>query len=78
MKHLILLLVVLLSIGHATINPAEFRNGDILYPDYTHDDTLIVTDAYQLNFVFRTNPPQTDEDIADLLSKTTVICSKPL
>jgi hypothetical protein len=34
---------------HTQPPPQEYKNGEILYPDYAHDDTLTVIDADGLN-----------------------------
>lgn len=50
-----------------------FKNGEILLPDYAHNDTLIVFNAAELNRIFDgVNVeilPTTDYDISEVLHK---------
>jgi hypothetical protein len=51
----------------------EFKNGQILYPDYVHPkDTLIVYDAEYLNQCLSDGRLKTDGDIMEILNETTV------
>lgn len=54
---------------HATVDVDSFNNGDILLPNYVHDDTLIVTNAEFLND--NIDDSVTDSEINNLLIKTT-------
>lgn len=48
----------------------QFTNGQILLPDYAHNDTLVVQDAASLNNAFDTTynkVPETDQEINDAL-----------
>lgn len=55
-----------------------YYNGEILYPDYVQQDTLIVTDAQYLNNVMA-DPDfdASDDTIAEILSHCTTIMHKP-
>lgn len=50
-----------------------FYNGEILYPDYAHNDTLVVFNAKELNRIFDgvdvSLLPKTDADISGILYK---------
>lgn len=50
-------------------HPILFHNGEILYPDYAHLDTLIVTNADMLNVIFNneSTTPASDEEIYEAL-----------
>ena len=54
--------------------PGKFAEGEILLPDYSHNDTLIVTDANKLNdmFAIPATAPATDGEISNALATTTV------
>jgi hypothetical protein len=45
----------------------SYSNGQILFPDYAHDDTLIVVDAQYLNLAFDVLKPATDGEISNVL-----------
>lgn len=68
------LLVILIAVSFASCSkPAplspQFYNGEILLPDYLHDDTLIVVDA---DFLNKEMPKceGSDESIMELLCVT--------
>lgn len=44
-----------------------YYNGEILYPDYVHDDTLIVTDAAAMNYLISRDTLNTDGSNSDIL-----------
>ncbi len=48
-----------------------FYNGEILTPDYVHQDTLIVTNAELLNKLMQSPDIDSDQDIANILRRTT-------
>jgi hypothetical protein len=54
-------------------NAIKYYNGEVLLPDYVHEDTLIVTDAVFLNYCMENYDIVTDGDIADILRVTTII-----
>jgi hypothetical protein len=58
--------------GYETDDTTYF-NGQILYPDYVHLDTLIVTDATRLNQLIGGDDIGSDQDIIDVLCITTEI-----
>jgi len=45
----------------------SFKNGEILYPDYVHDDTIIVSNADSLNWCMENYNIASDGDIWDVL-----------
>lgn len=51
----LVIIIWLAAVGYADKPPQrvqehnEFKNGEILYPDYAHSDTLTVIDADRLN-----------------------------
>lgn len=49
----------------------NFKDGDTLLPDYSHVDTLIVTNAERVNFLFMKSQPATDGEISEVLGKGT-------
>lgn len=49
----------------------NFKNGEILLPDYVHLDTLVVTDAVFLNKWMKDYDVESDGDIIDLLRVST-------
>lgn len=49
----------------------QFYNGEILYPDHVHTDTLIVTDAPFINKWMRDYDAASDGDIYDILRVST-------
>lgn len=51
----------------------DFYNGEILLPDYVHQDTLIVTNAAFLNWAMEHYDAASDGDILDILCVTTEI-----
>jgi hypothetical protein len=53
-------------------NIERFKMGEILYPDYVHDDTLIVYDPEYLNQCLSDGRLKTDGDIMEILNETTV------
>lgn len=55
----------------------EFYNGETLYPDYAHTDTLIVTNADLLNELMKDKQAVTDEEISNTLLKTTKKLANP-
>jgi hypothetical protein len=61
---------ILIAVIIATsMKEQRFRNGDILLPDYVHEDTLIVTDADWLNkYIDSTGG---DGEIMELLNHST-------
>lgn len=59
-----------------TDTSTTYYNGKILFPDYVHDDTLIVTNMELLNDGI--DNVETDADINSLLIKTTRKYSKQL
>jgi hypothetical protein len=50
----------------------HFKMGEILYPDYVHEDTLIVYDPEYLNQCLSDGKLKTDADILEILNETTV------
>lgn len=58
--------------GYETDDTTYF-NGQVLYPDYVHLDTLIVTDAETLNRLMSQYDIASDADIMDVLCITTEI-----
>lgn len=60
------------SIKESKIDDTSFYNGEILYPDYVHQDTLIVTNAVFLNKWMEEYDVASDGDIMDLLKVGTV------
>ncbi len=48
-----------------------FKNGEVLMPDYVHQDTLVVIDADFLNYCMEKYDIASDGDIADVLRTTT-------
>ena len=57
-----------LSVGFIPDEAPMYQNGEILYPDMVHDDTLVVVDAGKLGHEVRQSDG-TDEDIDFLLHK---------
>lgn len=53
--------------GYETSDTAYY-NGEILYPDMIHDDTLIVVDASKLNWCMKYYDIASDGDINDVLN----------
>lgn len=49
----------------------NYYNGEILYPDYVHSDTLIVMDSKLLNWCMEKYDIGSDGDINDILIATT-------
>ncbi len=45
----------------------SFKNGEVLYPDYAHQDTLIVVNADSLNWCMENYDIASDGDIWDVL-----------
>lgn len=58
------------------IVPVVFTNGQILYPDYVHSDTLVVNDADYLNACMNDGKLKSDGDIMEILNETTI--NKPV
>ena len=56
--------------ANAQIN--RFANGQILYPDYAHADTLKVVDADYLNKCLNDGKLKSDGDIMEILNETTI------
>ncbi len=51
----------------------HYYQGEVLYPDYVHDDTLIVTDAAYLNWAMDSANIASDAEINDALIQGTKI-----
>lgn len=49
----------------------DYKDGDTLLPDYSHTDTLIVTDAEKINYRFIKSQPATDGEISEALGEGT-------
>ena len=49
----------------------KYFNGEILPPDYVHEDTLVVIDAAFLNYLMENYDVASDGDISDCLRVTT-------
>lgn len=62
-----------IEIKESEINSPLFYNGQILYPDYSHDDTLQVVDAGLLNksIDITSSNNLKEEGINNLLSEAT-------
>lgn len=45
----------------------NYKNGEILLPDYAHTDTLTVIDSEGLNAAMEDLQPATDQEISDIL-----------
>lgn len=58
----------------ATKITGHYYNGEILYPDYIHDDTLVVFNAQNLNIKMDSieNTIADDADIEDILYKYSI------
>lgn len=50
----------------------QYYKGEVLYPDYVHDDTLVVVNAKDLNMLMEKYDVQSDGDINDILRVTTI------
>lgn len=57
--------------GYET-SDTNYRNGQILYPDYVHTDTLVVVNADSLNWCIANYDIASDGDISDVLRAYTV------
>lgn len=53
-------------------NDTNYINGQILYPDYVHLDTLVVIDAATLNELIQLPDIGSDEDISEILNESTI------
>jgi hypothetical protein len=62
--------------GDSDTYPTHYTNGQILLPDYAHNDTLVVINANRLNSLFSGPPVQGDEDISDILYEGAVPINK--
>lgn len=52
--------------GYETCD-TSYYNGEILYPDYVHEDTLIVVNADSVNWCMANYNAACDGDIKDIL-----------
>lgn len=59
--------------SYPAVTPATFTQGEVLTPDYVHQDTLIVVNASLLNSIFETEGPATDQEINNALARTTAV-----
>lgn len=66
------IIVLAFSAYHGTTDQ-QYKQGQILYPDYVHTDTLVVTDANKLNWRFENLSMATDEDISEALMDCTEV-----
>lgn len=61
---------------NAKIASYVFTNGQILYPDRFHADTLLVRDANYLNECMNNGKPKSGDDMFEILNETTI--NKPV
>lgn len=59
------------AVHYYETDDTQYVNGEVLYPDYIHSDTLVVTDAAFLNWCMRYYNAECDGDISDILRTTT-------
>ena len=64
MKTLILLLLIIT--GCYSECDGDYKNGDVIYPDYAISDTLVVLDACGLNKDLKRLKPSTDLGICNV------------
>ena len=71
-----LLLVVILSSCGNTFYLTNYTNGQILLPDFAHNDTLIVVNANRLNSLFSGATVEDITDLSDILYEGAVPINK--
>lgn len=49
------------------VNDTTYHNGELLYPDYVHPETLIVVKADSLNWSMKSGELESDSDIMNAL-----------
>lgn len=65
------------EIAIRNISFTEYKDGEILYPDYVHDDTLQVTHGAMLTILINSGEVASDIDIAEALYITTQPYHRP-
>lgn len=68
----LMLSLILFHNNNCEIKDAPYSNGQILYPDYIHQDTLVVVNAKFLNYMMANYNIGTDSEINNLLTGTTI------
>ena len=74
MKRLMVILCILLMLGNISSceKPvgSQYYDGEVLLPDYVHSDTLVVTNAWLLNWYMK-RVDGSDGEIMEALELTT-------
>lgn len=68
MKLLLLTLITIIT-GCYSECDGDYKNGDVIYPDYAISDTLIVLDACGLNKDLKRLKPSTDLEICNVFHR---------